>query len=353
MLRRPARDLTRTFTRTFASSSSSAPRVSIERAADGVATVTLGRPEKLNSLDIDMFRAIRSAAVELAEDKGVRAVVVHGSGRAFCAGLDVKSINNPLHARANGRELLDRPDGAISNLAQDVCYLWRRVPAPVIAATHGVCLGGGFQIALGADMRIATPGCKFSLMEAKWGIIPDMGATVVLPELVPKDVATELIMTGRTCCRRGAADIFSPRRLAALCFRRIFDGEEALQLGLVTRLAEEPLAEARRLASEIAARSPDSTAAVKRLLDATYCEADDRRKLHLETALQRRLLGGWNQLASAARGLGAPPLLQPSFAARSDEWLAEADAEAEAEVRAMLDGGEVEVRGDEVSEACA
>jgi len=231
MLRRPARDLTRTFTRTFASSSSSAPRVSIERAADGVATVTLGRPEKLNSLDIDMFRAIRSAAVELAEDKGVRAVVVHGSGRAFCAGLDVKSINNPLHARANGRELLDRPDGAISNLAQDVCYLWRRVPAPVIAATHGVCLGGGFQIALGADMRIATPGCKFSLMEAKWGIIPDMGATVVLPELVPKDVATELIMTGRTCCRRGAADIFSPRRLAALCFRRIFDGEEALQLG--------------------------------------------------------------------------------------------------------------------------
>mmetsp|Transcript_37339 Transcript_37339/g.120336 ORF Transcript_37339/g.120336 Transcript_37339/m.120336 type:complete len:331 (-) Transcript_37339:248-1240(-) len=330
MLRRPARDLTRTFTRTFASSSSSAPRVSIERAADGVATVTLGRPEKLNSLDIDMFRAIRSAAVELAEDKGVRAVVVHGSGRAFCAGLDVKSINNPLHARANGRELLDRPDGAISNLAQDVCYLWRRVPAPVIAATHGVCLGGGFQIALGADMRIATPGCKFSLMEAKWGIIPDMGATVVLPELVPKDVATELIMTGR-----------------------IFDGEEALQLGLVTRLAEEPLAEARRLASEIAARSPDSTAAVKRLLDATYCEADDRRKLHLETALQRRLLGGWNQLASAARGLGAPPLLQPSFAARSDEWLAEADAEAEAEVRAMLDGGEVEVRGDEVSEACA
>uniref|UniRef100_A0A7S3W482 Uncharacterized protein n=1 Tax=Emiliania huxleyi TaxID=2903 RepID=A0A7S3W482_EMIHU len=160
-------------------------------------------------------------------------------------------------------------------------------------------------------------------------------------------------MTGRTCCRRGAADIFSPRRLAALCFRRIFDGEEALRLGLVTRLAEEPLAEARRLASEIAARSPDSTAAVKRLLDATYCEADDRRKLHLETALQRRLLGGWNQLASAARGLGAPPLLQPSFAARSDEWLAEADAEAEAEVRAMLDGGEVEVRGDEVSEACA
>ena len=177
MLRRPARDLTRTFTRTFASSSSSAPRVSIERAADGVATVTLGRPEKLNSLDIDMFRAIRSAAVELAEDKGVRAVVVHGSGRAFCAGLDVKSINHPLHARANGRELLDRPDGAISNLAQDVCYLWRRVPAPVIAATHGaadagggggtdaprlltatlvtrpclgVCLGGGFQIALGA-----------------------------------------------------------------------------------------------------------------------------------------------------------------------------------------------------------
>jgi enoyl-CoA hydratase/carnithine racemase len=141
-----------------------------------------------------------------------------------------------------------------------------------------------------------------------------MGASVVLPELIPKDVAMELTMTGR-----------------------VFTGSEALQLGLVTRLSDDPLAEAHRLAAEIATRSPDSTAAAKRLLDATYCETDDRRKLHLETALQRRLMGGWNQLACAAKGLGVPFMLTPGFLLRSEEWSEEADEKAEAELRAMLD----------------
>ena len=293
---------------------SSGARVQQSKGPNGVVTVRLCRPDKLNSLDMHMFRAIASCARSLAADRSVRAVVLHGEGRAFCAGLDVKNVNNPMHARANLAELLDRPEGAISNLAQDVSYLWRRVPAPVIVATHGVCIGGGFQIALGADMRISTPNCKFSIMEAKWGLIPDMGGTVVLPELVPKDVAMELTMTGR-----------------------IFDGAEALSLGLITRISDDPLTEAQHLAAEIAARSPDSTAAAKRLLDATYTESDDKRKLHLETALQRRLLGGWNQLACSAKGLGFPVALTPGFLQRSKEWSAEADEKAEAELRAMLD----------------
>jgi len=139
-------------------------RVQIDRGTNGVVTVKLNRADKLNSLDMEMFRSIAGAARELAADRSVRAVVVHGDGRAFCAGLDVRSVNHPLRARANTAELLERPTGSASNLAQDVCYLWRRIPAPVIAATHGVCLGGGFQIALGADLRISTPKCKFSIM---------------------------------------------------------------------------------------------------------------------------------------------------------------------------------------------
>ena len=296
-------------------------RVVLTQGADGVAEVRLSRASKMNALDMGMFRSIAAAARQLMADRSVRAVVLHGEGRAFCAGLDVRSVTHPMSARANAEELLERPDGEVSNLAQDVGYLWRRVPAPVIAATHGVCLGGGFQIALGADMRVAAPSCRFSIMESKWGIIPDMSATVTLRELVPRDVALELTLTGR-----------------------IFDAVEAQRLGLVTRVAEEPLQEARRLAAEIAARSPDAAAAAKRLLHATYVEPhDDARALRLESELQRRLIGGWNQIAISAKGLGAPPFLVPGFRQRGAEWDAEADAEAEAALRAMLDGEELEI----------
>ena len=179
-------------------------RVTITQGADGVAEVRLNRPDKMNALDLPMFRSIAAAARRLLADRSVRAVVLHGEGRAFCAGLDVKSVAVSLQAQANLKELLDRPEGEISkrvraartqaspsttaapraeswplrrrplrsaprgSLAQDVGYLWRRVPAPVIAATHGVCLGGGFQIALGADLRVAAPACRFSVMQAEW-----------------------------------------------------------------------------------------------------------------------------------------------------------------------------------------
>lgn len=314
---------------------SGAARVRVTRHKDGVVSIALNRPQKLNALDLEMFRQIRDAAKALVDDASVKAVVVHGEGRAFCAGLDVKSIGHPMSAMSNQRELLDRPDGEASNLAQDVGYLWRRVPCPVIAAIHGVCFGGGFQIALGADMRIASPDTKFSVMEAKWGLVPDMSATVTLPELVPRDVAMDLTLTGR-----------------------IFRADEALRLGLVTRLApsegdaepdaDAPLEQAMQLARQVASRSsPDAAAAAKRLLNAAYTTrpADDVRLLGLETELQRRLIGGWNQAACVTRGLGFPAFLQPAFRDRADGWTEEADDLAEAELRAMLEGGITEPDG--------
>lgn len=288
---------------------------------DHVAVVTLARPKKMNALDMDMFRAVRDAALALRENADVRCVVVHGEGRAFCAGLDVKSVMSPLDASANTAELLERKDGAVANLAQEVSYLWRTVPCPVVAAVHGVCIGGGFQIALGADVRVAAAETKFSVMEAKWGLIPDMGATLALRELVPRDVAIELTTTGR-----------------------IFTAEEAKDLGLVTRVvpAGEHLASALATAKQIAAGSPDAAAAAKRLWHAAYDAptdaSADRRMLLLETELQKRLMGGWNQLACTVRGLGAPPALQPGFYARHDAWSQEADDEAEKRVAALLDG---------------
>ncbi|KAL3933145.1 MAG: hypothetical protein SGPRY_000410 [Prymnesium sp.] len=296
-------------------STAAAPLVKLSRLPHGLVQLTLNRPSKLNALSLPMFRGIQAAAKQLLDDKTVRAIVIHGEGRCFCAGLDIRSMaSSPLSWNQNMRELLTRPDGEISNLAQDVAYLWRRIPVPVIAAVHGVCLGGGFQIALGADMRIAASKTKLSIMEAKWGLIPDMSATVTLRELVPKDVAMELTMTGR-----------------------VFDSEEALRLGLVTQVVADPLTRALDIANAIAARSPDSTAAAKRLLNATYSEAnDDARALKLETALQRKLLLGWNMLACTAKGLGVPPAIQPGFCNRSSEWDVEADEAAEAELREML-----------------
>ena len=153
-------------------SSKASDRVTVTRGSDGVVQVALSRPKKMNALDMEMFQAIQATARSLIEDSaGVRAVVLHGEGRAFCAGLDVRSVMHPMSAKKNMEMLLHRPEGELGNLAQDVGYLWRRVPAPVIAVTQGVCLGGGLQIALGADMRIASPGCKFSVLETKWGLV--------------------------------------------------------------------------------------------------------------------------------------------------------------------------------------
>lgn len=211
-----------------------APRVETTVDANGIARVYLSRPDKLNALDLDMFEAIASEAAKLKSDRSLRAVILSGKGRAFCTGLDVKTILRKNPKQTMDR-LLERPSGyseeSSGNLAQDVGYLWRSLPVPVIAVLHGMCFGGGMQLALGADLRFATPDCKLSIMESKWGLIPDMSASVTLRELVRIDVAKELTMTGR-----------------------VLSGTQAASLGLVTRCMEDPMGEAERVANEIVQR---------------------------------------------------------------------------------------------------
>jgi enoyl-CoA hydratase/carnithine racemase len=256
-------------------------RVTIE-TQDHVAHVRLVRGDKHNGLDGAMFLALRDAAREVRRIAGLRAVVLSGDGPSFCAGLDVASFfaeDSPIGMEALG----DRPDGSLANLAQAVAYDWRLVPVPVIAAVHGNCFGGGLQIALGADIRIAAPDAKLSVMEIKWGLVPDMGLTVTLPPLVRQDVAKELTFTGR-----------------------IVSGTEAVQLGLATRTAEDPLAAAQELAATIAGKSPDAIRSGKRLLNDAW-DADDAPSLLLETELQVALLGSKNQMAAAQAAFTKQP----------------------------------------------
>lgn len=254
-------------------------RVSIE-ISDHVAVVTLTRPDKHNALDAAMFEGIVEAAEEVAAAPGVRAVVLHGDGPSFCSGLDVASFMGGGMTIEDGFE---RTDGRRANFFQRACTEWIDVPAPVIAAIHGNCFGGGLQIALGADIRIAAPDARLSVMEAKWGLIPDMGLTSTLPRIVPIDIAKELTYTAR-----------------------IVSGEEAAALGLVTRLADDPLAAARELAAEIAARSPDAVRDAKRLYD-TVWNSPVEEGLVLESELQRALIGSPNQIAAVTAGMTKQP----------------------------------------------
>lgn len=244
-----------------------------------VAYVTLNRPDKHNGLDMALFQGLTATAKTLAKNRDIRAVILKGAGPAFCSGLDVKGVSaNPL----NFARLLFKPGRRISNLAQDVGYLWRKVPAPVIAVTHGVCFGGGLQIALGADFRYSTPDCRFCIMEAKWGLIPDMSLTVTLAELMPIDQAKALTMTARQ-----------------------FDGNEALRLGVVTQVSEDPLAAAEAFVEELKQKSPDATAATKLLFNQAW-QADDKTALNLESSLQKKVLGRANQRIALARNAGEP-----------------------------------------------
>ncbi|KAL3759896.1 hypothetical protein ACHAWU_007640 [Discostella pseudostelligera] len=264
-------------------------RVKIIPLEQGIIHVLLSRPDKLNSLDIPMFEAIANAAHHLKHDtklrKNLRAVIISGEGRAFCTGLDAKSVVLSGSPSSSLKKLLERPsayggENGLGNLAQDVCYLWRGLPVPVIACLHGMCFGGGLQIALGADMRFSTPDCRLSIMESRWGLIPDMGASVTLRELLRIDVAKELTMTGR-----------------------IISGAEAEKIGLVTRCVEDPMKEALKVALEIVERSPDSVAATKELFQSSWV-ADEETCLEKETDLQLKLIATWNQIAAAGRQFG-------------------------------------------------
>jgi enoyl-CoA hydratase/carnithine racemase len=244
-------------------------RVTIERRGH-VAVVTLARPDKHNALDLPMLDAIIAATERLRGEAGVRAVVLHGAGKSFCSGLDFPAV-----AAAGGLEaftgILDEPS---PNYFQRVCHGWIDLPVPVIAAIHGNCLGGGLQIALAADIRIAAADARLSVMEGRWGLIPDMTITRTLPRLVGIDVAKELTYTAR--------DVI---------------GEEADRLGLVTSLAEDPLAAALELAEKIATRSPDAVRRAKRLYNEGWV-GSATETMALEARLQGELIGSPNQLAA-------------------------------------------------------
>ena len=259
-------------------------RVCVQISASGVADVTMMRASKHNALDQAMFEGLINAAEQVATDKSIRAVVLHGEGKSFCSGLDIASF---MGGGGGTGVLLSREDGRLANFAQRVAYDWSLVPAPVIAAIHGNCFGGGLQIALGADIRIAAPDSRLSIMEIKWGLVPDMGITQTLPRLLPIDVAKELTFTGR-----------------------IVSGSEGFALGLVTRTAEDPLAAALALAEEIAGKSPDAVRAAKRLYDQTWSGNDPAAALIFESHLQSGLVGTPNQIAAATAGMSAE---QPVF----------------------------------------
>jgi enoyl-CoA hydratase/carnithine racemase len=241
-----------------------------------VARVCLARPDQHNGMDFRMLDGVRRAAGELRRRRDVRAVILHGDGPSFCAGLDVRSVLRSPATAAVAAAALFAP---ARNRFQDWSLAWRDLPVPVIAAIHGNCFGAGLQLALGADVRIATPDARLSVMEAKWGLVPDMGGVALLRELVRIDVAKELTMTGR-----------------------ILPGAEALALGLVTRLAEAPLEEAAALAAEIATRSPDAVAAAKFLLQEGW-HATEEEALAAERRWQRRVIGRANQRVAIRRNL--------------------------------------------------
>jgi enoyl-CoA hydratase/carnithine racemase len=255
-------------------------RVTID-ISDGVADVRLNRPDKLNAIDRGMFAALAEAADTIAADNSVRAVVLSGEGRGFCAGLDFTSFQAmaDINEGTAGTEKLvgsdadpaARTPGRITNQAQWAVYGWTVLPVPVIAAVHGPALGGGFQIALGADIRIVAPDAKLSVMEMRWGLIPDMTGVPMLVRLVGLDVAKELTFTNRTV-----------------------SGTEAHELGLATHVSDTPLEDALALAREIASKNPHAIRHAKELLNA----ADQRplaESFYDETKRMMDLIGSANQ----------------------------------------------------------
>jgi len=235
--------------------------------ANGVADVRLARPDKMNALDPAMFAGIADAIDQLAATPGLRAVVLSGEGKAFCAGLDMASMAGggtdlDIHARSHGE----------ANLFQQVAWGWRTLPVPVIAAVHGIAFGGGFQIMSGADIRVMAPGTRCSIMEMKWGIVPDMAGFALWRTTVRDDVLRELTYTARE-----------------------FEAEEALALGFVTHLSDAPYAAAMDIAATIAGRNPDAIRAAKRLANLA-ADASAGPILVAESAEQAKLLRSPNHM---------------------------------------------------------
>jgi len=254
---------------------SDSPRILIEKK-DHIAYVYMNRPEKHNGLDMPMFKEMVKAAKAIRKDRNIRAVILSGKGPSFCAGLDFSYVaKNPTFVP---KVFLKLPWTRM-NLAQRIAHCWRDLPVPVISAIHGNCFGGGIQIALATDYRIAKVDANLSIMEMKWGLIPDMSGMVTISRLTRIDIAQELIMTGRQ-----------------------FTGKEALEYGLVSKLSKNPMKDAEELANTIAAKSPDAIAASKYLIKKTW-NADTRIALLWERWIQFKLLGRKNNQIAVKNGL--------------------------------------------------
>ncbi len=256
-------------------------RVLLTIGDDGVAHVRMNRADKMNALDAAMFDALRNTGEQLRHLPQVRAVVLSGEGRAFCAGLDMGRFQTMSEAADNTPPMADlraRTHG-LANGPQQVAWVWHELPVPVIAAVHGVAFGGGLQIALGADVRLIEPQARMSVMEIKWGLVPDMAGIVLMQQLVRADIVRELTFSGR-----------------------IVSAPEAVQIGLATRLCDDPLADALAMARQMARSSPDAIRAAKRLFNRSL-HATPAELLQAESDEQARLIGSPNQIEAARSGL--------------------------------------------------
>jgi len=242
-----------------------------------IAQVTLNRPDKANAVNLSMFDALGAAGSELAENRAVRAVVLTGAGDNFCAGIDVSIFSDKQFAIDS--KALSPVDSSPANRFQLAAYTWRQLPVPVICAIRGVAFGAGFQIAMGADLRYARPDSSLSIMEVKWGLIPDMAITTTLRDVLPVDSVKELAWSGR-----------------------VVGGEEACQMGLVSALHDDPLAAAMETASAICIKSPDAIRSMKRLFNDAW-RLSEPEALALEAELQLGVLGKGNQLEAVMANL--------------------------------------------------
>lgn len=242
-----------------------------------VANVMLNRADKYNALDLRMFEALGEAADNVRQDRSVRAVVLHGAGDNFCAGIDLNIFSGP---DVDFGAMLSTPvTPSVANIFQRAAYAWRELPMPVICALQGITFGGGLQIALGADIRYAAPDTQLSIMESKWGLIPDMAISTTLRDIVAPDRVKELAWSGR-----------------------VFSADEALQLGLLTAVMGDPLAAAQRMAVICADKSPDAVRGIKALVNKAW-QMTEVEALALEAKLQSGVIGGANQLEAVAANL--------------------------------------------------
>lgn len=245
--------------------------------ADGIARVTLNRPDKMNAISLGMLDDVLAAAEALKDASDIRCVVLSGSGRAFCAGIDISSLSGLLGQ--DMEEVMIRRTHGTANRFQEFALAWRNLEVPVIAALHGVCYGAGMQLAIAADIRVAAPDTKLSIMEMKWGLVPDMGGMTLFPQVLRDDVLRKLIYTAE-----------------------VVPAEQGVALGLVTELAEDPLTRAMALAQQIAAQSPSAISAAKRLI--AEAQSGTRESvLMAESVEQAALIGKPDQMAAVMRGM--------------------------------------------------